>query len=65
MNDDTCAQLAAIVADADDAIISRTLDGTITSWNHAAERLYGYHAAEALGRTFDLALPNGESAIGG
>jgi PAS domain S-box-containing protein len=60
--DDTCAQLAAIIADADDAIISRTLDGTITSWNHAAERLYGYPAAEMLGRTFDLSLPNGEPA---
>ncbi|MFT4037792.1 MAG: PAS domain S-box protein [Thermomicrobiales bacterium] len=49
------ARLASIVENADDAIYSRTLDGEITSWNGGAERLYGYTAQEAIGRTiFDL-----------
>src|SRR5205085_9387787 len=51
------ARLAAIVECSDDAIIGRTLDGTITSWNPGAERLYGYSVAEALGRPLDLIMP--------
>jgi PAS domain-containing protein len=44
-------RLAAIVNDSDDAIMSRTLDGVITSWNTSAERIYGYSAAEMIGTT--------------
>ena len=51
------ALLAAIVSDSDDAIVSKTLDGTILSWNAAAQRLYGYSAAEAVGQPIDLIVP--------
>ncbi len=55
---DTQARLAAIVESSDDAIIGGTLDGIITSWNRAAERMYGYSAPEALGRSMTTLAPD-------
>lgn len=51
------ARLGAIVEGASEAIISKTLDGTLVSWNHAAEQMYGYTAEEALGRSVALIVP--------
>ena len=50
-------QLASIVDHSDDAIIGKSLDGIILNWNRGAERLYGYSAAEAIGRPVAMLLP--------
>jgi len=54
---DVLAHLAAIVEFSDDAIIGKTLQGEITSWNPGAERIYGYKAEEIVGRPISLLVP--------
>jgi PAS domain S-box-containing protein len=49
--------LAAIIDSSDDAIISKDLSGIITSWNHGAERMYGFSAEEAMGQSVFLVIP--------
>lgn len=59
-SEETQARLAAIVESSEDAVIGKTLDGTITSWNQGAERLYGYRASEVVGMPITLLLPMGQ-----
>jgi len=55
--DKTVRQLAAIVESTNDAVIGKRLDGTIESWNHGAERIYGYSASEAIGQPASILVP--------
>lgn len=55
-------RLAAIVEHSDDAIIGKDLNGVITSWNAAAERLYGFTAREAVGQPITLIVPSDRQA---
>jgi PAS domain S-box-containing protein len=50
--------LASIVDSSDDAIVSKTLDGIITSWNQSAERVFGYLESEAIGQHINLIVPD-------
>ena len=54
---DALHKLSSIVQYSDDAIISETLDGTITSWNDGAARMYGYPAEEAVGQQITILVP--------
>jgi PAS domain S-box-containing protein len=56
------ARLAAIVTSSADAIVGKTLDGIVTSWNKAAERMFGYSASEMIGQSIRCLLPTDKQA---
>lgn len=59
--DEMVSRLAAVVEQSDDAIIGKTLDGIVTTWNPAAGRLYGYSRAEMVGQSVSLLIPGDRS----
>src|SRR5690606_8586125 len=56
------SRLAAIVESSDDAIIGKTLEGIVTSWNGGAERIFGYSEAEILGKSITAIIPADRTA---
>lgn len=56
-SDGIAGLLSAIVESSDDAIVSKTVEGIITSWNPAAERMFGFTAAEAIGKSIRIIIP--------
>jgi two-component system, chemotaxis family, CheB/CheR fusion protein len=57
------ASLASIVESSQEAIIGKSLDGTITSWNTGAQRIYGYLPSEAIGRSYTMLMPKEEGDL--
>ena len=61
-NEERLRWMASIVAFSDDAIISKNLDGVITSWNRGSERMFGYTAEEAIGQPITIVIPRDRHA---
>src|SRR3954468_19511067 len=57
LRDEVRAKLAAIVESSDDAIVSKTLDGVIRTWNSGAQRIFGYTADEVVGKPILVIIP--------
>lgn len=56
---DSFQRLAAIIDSSNDAVIGKTLDGTVTSWSKGAEKMFGYTAREAIGKSITMLFPRG------